>query len=558
MHTQNPIESCEAQERTLWCREERAKILDAWDDCVSLSAFAVSVGVPRTTLRDWLERREELLEECESREEVLFFESAAGCRVLHRLLIAAHVMMGLVGQGGIRLIGQFFEHAGLGLFVATSYSAQRRYAQALQGEVVAFGKQQTQMLGACMERKSVTLCGDETFHQEGACLVAIEPVSNFILLEKHEKQRDAATWTRALDEACAPLHIEVVQWCADMASQFDALCAQQAWHKSPDLMHVQQPLVKRSARALGQQTHESEKLLRRARERVEQMTRRLGEAGAQTQPECRALAALRDEAAQALRDAEQKATQQAHMSELTRDLSRLYQPFNTDTGELRDETTLEVALKEKLDDILEHGTACGLQEKFVEAVHKLKRWSTQMVATLSFFWTQVHEHVAALELVEEVVKLFVNIWLATEFVAMAGARARSRDERCELRKLEGELRAQLTDNTLYCDLGVAERARLQEAALWCAGLWQRSSSCVEGRNGYLALKHHALRRLSPQKLTALTTIHNFFIKRRDGTTPAARFFGQHHDDLFEHLRHRLKRPPRPAAKRHQADIRKAA
>lgn len=39
----------------------------------------------------------------------------------------------------------------------------------------------------------------------------------------------------------------------------------------------------------------------------------------------------------------------------------------------------------------------------------------------------------------------------------------------------------------------------------CAQLFQRSSSCVEGRNGYFALRHRSLHRISHRKLAALTT-----------------------------------------------------
>jgi hypothetical protein len=52
----------------------------------------------------------------------------------------------------------------------------------------------------------------------------------------------------------------------------------------------------------------------------------------------------------------------------------------------------------------------------------------------------------------------------------------------------------------------------------CADLFQRSSSAVEGRNGQLSLHHHGRHRLSDRKLAALTAVHNFHIRRADGTT----------------------------------------
>ena len=52
-------------------------------------------------------------------------------------------------------------------------------------------------------------------------------------------------------------------------------------------------------------------------------------------------------------------------------------------------------------------------------------------------------------------------------------------------------------------------------------MFQRSSSNVEGRHGYLSLRNHQLRGLDhPRKRTCLTAVHNFFLTRPDGTTAA--------------------------------------
>ncbi len=94
-----------------------------------------------------------------------------------------------------------------------------------------------------------------------------------------------------------------------------------------------------------------------------------------------------------------------------------------------------------------------------------------------------------------------------------------------------------------------EVALLESVAVECAQIFQRSSSCVEGRNGHLSLYHHSLHRLSERKLEALTAVHNFFTKRRDGTTPAERFFGKKPKDMFECLLEKVDLPGRPAQKR---------
>ena len=69
----------------------------------------------------------------------------------------------------------------------------------------------------------------------------------------------------------------------------------------------------------------------------------------------------------------------------------------------------------------------------------------------------------------------------------------------------------------------AEQQDLEAKARECAVLFQRSSSCVEGHNGQLSLRHHGLHRLTVRKLGAIRVLHNYLIERRDGTTAAERF-----------------------------------
>jgi hypothetical protein len=66
-----------------------------------------------------------------------------------------------------------------------------------------------------------------------------------------------------------------------------------------------------------------------------------------------------------------------------------------------------------------------------------------------------------------------------------------------------------------------------------AKTFQRSSSCVEGWNGILSLNYHRFHRLNARTLQVLTIVHNFDVRRSDGTTPAERFFEAKHENLFD-------------------------
>ena len=95
---------------------------------------------------------------------------------------------------------------------------------------------------------------------------------------------------------------------------------------------------------------------------------------------------------------------------------------------------------------------------------------------------------------------------------------------------------------------------LEDRQAWAAEratTFQRASSAVEGRNGYLSQMHHNHRGLPKHRYKVWTVLHNFDGRAADGTTPAARFFRRDFPDLFETVLSRINDLPRPR-KRHQA------
>ena len=91
-----------------------------------------------------------------------------------------------------------------------------------------------------------------------------------------------------------------------------------------------------------------------------------------------------------------------------------------------------------------------------------------------------------------------------------------------------------------------EQGSLRQKAAKLAEVFQRSSSNVEGRNGYLSLRNHQLRGLDrPRQRACLTAVHNFFLTRSDGTTAAERFFGQKPQSMFAAILASVEIPPAP-------------
>jgi hypothetical protein len=84
-----------------------------------------------------------------------------------------------------------------------------------------------------------------------------------------------------------------------------------------------------------------------------------------------------------------------------------------------------------------------------------------------------------------------------------------------------------------------------------ARAFQRASSAVEGRNGYLSQMQHNHRGLPTRRYQVWTVLHNFDCRASDGTTPASRFFRRGFPDLFESVLSHIDDLPRPR-QRHQA------
>jgi hypothetical protein len=84
-----------------------------------------------------------------------------------------------------------------------------------------------------------------------------------------------------------------------------------------------------------------------------------------------------------------------------------------------------------------------------------------------------------------------------------------------------------------------------------ARAFQRASSAVEGRNGYLSQMQHNHRGLPKGRYKVWTVLHNFDCHAADGTTPASRFFRCAFPDFFETVLSKVDDVPR-SRQRHQA------
>lgn len=476
-----------------------------------------------------------------------------GTAFLHRLSVAIHLVITMSGTGSTRHICQLLELAGLDQFIASSYGSQYDVCVKMEQAITKFDHIERERLSVTMPQKEITVCQDETFHPE-TCLVAIEPVSNFILLEKYADSRKASEWTKAMEEATRGLPVTVVQSTSDEGKGIlHHVKTDLGAHHSPDVFHVQHEIVKGTSAVLAGKKKKTGKLLEQASEDVQSGIREKEKylqaphgPGRPPQFDKRIEESLRNQE-KAIKNLESAESHQQQMKEAIQKIGKDYHPVNLETGELRQADAVSDSLNDCFKTMETVASDAKLLDRSLKKIQKAKKVIVDMVAAILFYHMSVQAKVEALCMPLKVEQAIMNTLIPGLYIERVSRQAKLADDRRRLREKSFDILKTLHgEDSPFSGLGADELELIEKVAEECANLFQRSSSCVEGRNGQLSLRHHGLHRISHRKLTALTAVHNYFIKRRDGTTPAERFFGVKPKEMFEFLLNNIDMPGRPA------------
>lgn len=267
-----------------WNRGERAELFAQYGDLqaqgLSQRQAAKALEVPRSTLQAW-RAYQERLDECPA--VVAFFQSVPGLAFLHRLVLGIHLVCTEVGACGIRLVCLLLTLTGLDRFVAASYGAQQQVNRQVEEAIVAYRREERTRLAKDMPTKDLTVAQDETC-TGGLCLVAMDPKSNYILLEQAAQARDQDTWHALMEQALSGLKCHVIQSTSDEAPALLAYVAHHLGaHHSPDLFHVQHELVKAVSGPLATKQRAADKAATEAHKRLAQVQGQLQSADGEPQ-----------------------------------------------------------------------------------------------------------------------------------------------------------------------------------------------------------------------------------------------------------------------------------
>ena len=539
----------------LWERFERADLFEHYLDLqaqgVSQRQAAKRLQVPRTTLQAW-HSWHDTLDICPHVAE--FFESAPGLAFLHRLVLALHLVCVEIGACGIRLVCLLLKLTGLDRFVAASYGAQQQVNRQVEQAIVNYRHTETARLAQDMPRKTITMTQDETF-TGGLCLVATEPVSNFIIVEQLAHARDQDVWNELMAPALEPLNCEVIQSTSDEAPGLLAYVEHHLGaHHSPDLFHVQHELSTAVCAPLATKERAADKTLTEARQRLEQVQARLESAGAQSEKrgpgrppkEPMSLEQVQQALEAASREHDRLAQQREQVRQSIQAIGQAYHFVDLERGVRRNGQLIAADIRMQMETIRTIAQHANLSQSCLDRIDKAQRVVPKMQATIEFVSGYVRQHVHQLDLAQPV-SYAMHAHLIPSFYLERVAQSWAVSHGKPLRELAIRLRTPLFEpGGALSQLRPGTQSDLRQQAKELAEVFQRSSSNVEGRNGYLSLRNHQLRGLDrPRKRACLTAIHNFFLTRSDGTTAAERFFGQKPRSMFAAILDSVDLPPAP-------------
>ena len=538
-----------------WDRFERADLFEQYRELrtqgLSERQAAKELKVPRTTLQAW-RLWHDSLDICAHVAQ--FFQSGPGLAFLHRLVIAFHVVCVEVGACGIRLVCLFLHLTGLDRFVAASYGAQQQVNRRVEEAIVVYHQDETARLATDMPRKDLTVTQDETF-TGGLCLITMDPESNCIILEQLAQARDQASWNAWMAPALAQLNCQVIQSTSDEAPGLLAYVEHYLEaHHSPDLFHVQHELVKAVSGPMATKERAAHKAVSEAREQLERLQsdpQSTGDAPDKRGPgrppkEPVSLEQAEQALKAASREHERLTQQREHAKASIRGIGHDYHVVDLERGVRRNGQLIASDIEGHIEQIRTIAQQEGLSQHCMERIEKAERVVPKMQATIAFVSGYVGQQVAQLDLTPPV-SFVMHAKLIPSYYLDRVAQTRSVSDGEPLRELAERLRASLfAPGGVFSALSPEAQDHLHDEAKRLAAVFQRSSSNVEGRNGYWSLRSHQLRGLDlPRKRECFTAMHNFFLTRPDGTTAAERFFGQKPRSMFAAILDSVELAPAP-------------
>ena len=475
-----------------------------------------------------------------------FWETEAGRTWLIRLVVATVFVFGLKRGVGAETLSEFFSHLHLEGHVGCSPSALRRVMHTLERiilDTAAAWEKEGVVHG---EIRPVIGAVDETFLQR-MMLVFMELASGYLLMEEVSVDRSYDTWYGLAKARLQTFGTEVLYLVSDRAKALVKLAHTGLSCLSiPDLFHLSHDLAKGYALAIFGRLRQAHQALEQAKQRLEAL--QACPPDSEQAPQAQAAVEACEASVkhwQGVRSAWRQ-----HLSNLSRIMhpGRLVDSTRQTSQEVERQLHAEL---QALETLLETN---GLPVK-KGTLDKVRKQLAGVSALVDFWWQTVRQDLAQMAMTPRWTQ-----WVEALLLPLMYWQEQLSHTRCPAQKAQIAPALQAVQEAFeqHPCTGPLTPEVLAGWISWAAEharAFQRASSAVEGRNGYLSQMQHNHRGLPMRRYQVWTALHNFDCRAADGTTPASRFFRRAFPDLFESVLSQIDELPLPRQRRQAIAIR---
>ena len=380
---------------------------------------------------------------------------------------------------------------------------------------------------------------DETFLQR-MMLVFMDLATGYLLMEEVAADRSFDTWFNRANERLTTLGTEVLYMVSDRAKALIKLAHTGLGCPSiPDLFHLGHDLAKGYSLCIFGRLRQAQRDLEQAKQRLEKLQKSPQAAPAQ--------GAQAQVAACATSVNHWQAVGSAWRQRLS-NVSRILHPWRLADSIRQTSKEAEEQLRAELLAIETLLEANELQMK-KGTLDKVRKQLAGLSALVDLWWQTVRQDLTQLAMTPRWTQWSEEWLLPLMYWQEQLHRTRCPGEKAQitlvLQTVEGAFERHPCTQQLKPEVLAGWKAWAAEHAR----AFQRASSAVEGRNGYLSQMQHNHRGLPTRRYQVWAVLHNFDGRAADGTTPASRFFRRSFPDLFESVLSQIDELPLPRQRR---------
>jgi len=507
-------------------------------DCIAkqgqqtLEQIAQTLGISKSSV--W--RHQKAIEPLQGHPISQLWSSPDGMKYLIVVFVGVIYCFGIKLAAGAESISEFFHLIGLAGHVATSPSVLRDFKQQLIELINQYGED-WQSQAKIPENKPLIGGTDETFFGL-PILVLMELSSGYIFFEVEKETRSFESWSEEVDKLELPPMRAMVSDGAKALLKL-AIDRLHCVHL-PDVFHLLRDLGQPWVSFLG-----------RERKRLERIAKELttGQDKKRNPKQQTTYEQRIQEQQQQYQALEQR---EKIYEQAMNAITTAIHPFVLESGEWQLWQDLEKRLQEPLEqlEVLAQQLNKGISE-----IETFRLHIPSLAQGLHLWWQGILQ-----DLIQRTQEPLLHDWAICNLLPFVYWEQQAQKTKTPGLKAIYQQAAQQAKKALDAHV-VSAQLQPNDYQAWLfwgqqqCTCFQRTSSAIEGRNGALSRLHHASRGFSPERLNALTIIHNFDVRRADGTTPAERLFEQKFPSLFEWLVGQVQELPLPRKSKKRQELR---